>query len=129
MSDRIDELSERARWFLSEFDEIDLAAICASEEASAKEARQWARHGYEIGQRHCGWTDHGVAPAWLTEGWPRAFANCEHLQRAAEYDEALARVRALAEVWQDAPDPLVRASAADLLSTIRGPRPRESDQP
>lgn len=57
-----------------------------------KEARVWARHGYEIGQRHCGWSDHGVAPAWLTEGWPTHFDSCEHLKRAAEYDTALNRV-------------------------------------
>jgi hypothetical protein len=37
------------------------------------EARMWARHGYEIGQRACTWSDHGVAPAWLTEGWPTHF--------------------------------------------------------
>lgn len=36
-------------------------------EAERDEARMWARHGYEIGQRSCTWTDHGVAPAWLTE--------------------------------------------------------------
>jgi hypothetical protein len=41
------------------------------------EARIWARHGYEIGQRHCGWTDHGVAPEWLTEGWPAHVPGCE----------------------------------------------------
>lgn len=58
------------------------------------EARMWARHGYEIGQRHCGWSDHGVAPDWLTEGWPYSFDSCEHLKQAAEYDEALTRVRA-----------------------------------
>lgn len=56
------------------------------------EARQWARHGYEIGQRHCGWSDHGVAPGWLTEGWPHSFDSCEHLKKAAEYDTALSRV-------------------------------------
>ncbi|MFE5368197.1 hypothetical protein [Streptomyces mirabilis] len=50
------------------------------------EARQWARHGYEIGQRHCGWTDHGVAPDWLTEGWPPHIESCEHLKRAAELE-------------------------------------------
>jgi hypothetical protein len=44
--------------------------------ADLAEARMWARHGYEIGQRHCGWTDHGVAPGWLTEGWPLHFPNC-----------------------------------------------------
>lgn len=62
--------------------------------AERGEARIWARHGYEIGQRHCGWTDHGVAPGWLTEGWPASFDSCEHLVRASEYDEALTRVRA-----------------------------------
>lgn len=56
------------------------------------EARTWARHGYEIGQKHCGWSDHGVAPAWLTEGWPPRFDSCEHLKQAAEYDTALSRV-------------------------------------
>jgi hypothetical protein len=62
------------------------------------EARNWARHGYEIGQRHCGWTDRGVAPSWLTEGWgPGYFGTCEHLKRATEYDEALTRVRNLPE--------------------------------
>lgn len=59
------------------------------------EARQWARHGYEIGQRHCGWSDHGVAPAWLTEGWPPHFDSCEHLKQMVEFDEALTRVRNL----------------------------------
>lgn len=44
------------------------------------EARMWARHGYEIGQRHCGWADHGVAPVWLTEGWPNSFETCPHMQ-------------------------------------------------
>ena len=52
------------------------------------EARSWARHGYEIGQKHCGWTDHGVAPAWLTEGWPNSFDSCEHLKQAAELEKA-----------------------------------------
>lgn len=60
------------------------------------EARMWARHGYEIGQRHCSWTDHGVAPDWLTDEWPPSFDSCEYLQKAAEFDEALARVRNLA---------------------------------
>jgi hypothetical protein len=64
-------------------------------EAERAEARMWARHGYEIGQRHCSWSDHGVAPAWLTEGWPPRFDSCEHLKRAAEYEEALTRVRNL----------------------------------
>lgn len=36
--------------------------------AQIEEARSWARHGYEIGQRSNTWADHGVAPAWLTEG-------------------------------------------------------------
>lgn len=72
----------------SEPDAIDLVE-------QISEARMWARHGYEIGQKHCGWSDQGVAPAWLTEGWPNSFDSCEHLKRAAEYDTALARVRGL----------------------------------
>ncbi|MDX3183546.1 hypothetical protein PV334_20070 [Streptomyces sp. ME02-7008A-1] len=40
------------------------------EQSPLDEARMWARHGYELGQRSCTWSDHGVAPAWLTEGWP-----------------------------------------------------------
>lgn len=39
MSDRIDKLGERARWFLEQFDEIDLASICAGEEAAKLEAQ------------------------------------------------------------------------------------------
>ncbi|MDF2708155.1 MAG: hypothetical protein K0R62_3807 [Nonomuraea muscovyensis] len=42
--------------------------------AALEEARGWARHGYEIGQRSCTWSDHGVAPAWLTDDWPVHFA-------------------------------------------------------
>lgn len=38
-----------------------------------EEARSWARHGYELGQVNCTWSDYGVAPAWLTEGWPTHF--------------------------------------------------------
>jgi hypothetical protein len=38
----------------------------AQAKAALTEARSWARHGYEIGQRSCTWSDHGVAPAWLT---------------------------------------------------------------
>jgi hypothetical protein len=35
VTDRIDQLSDRARWFLNNFDEIDLADICANNEAQA----------------------------------------------------------------------------------------------
>ncbi|MFI6560362.1 hypothetical protein [Streptomyces sp. NPDC050534] len=34
MTDRYEQLSDRARWYLNNFDEIDLADICASQEAS-----------------------------------------------------------------------------------------------
>ncbi|MGA5767430.1 hypothetical protein ACPC36_08100 [Streptomyces pseudogriseolus] len=73
--------------------------------AELDEARQWARHGYEIGQRHCGWSDHGVAPAWLTEGWPPHIDSCEHLKQMAEFDMALTRVRALVDSWCNEPHP------------------------
>ncbi|MFJ1992995.1 hypothetical protein [Streptomyces asiaticus] len=71
------------------------------------EARMWARHGYEIGQRHCGWADHGVTPAWLTDDWPHHFDSCEHLAKAADLDARLAKehaalnqIRELAERWK-----------------------------
>lgn len=38
-------------------------------EEAVAEARMWARHGYEIAQRSCTWSDFGAAPNWLTEGW------------------------------------------------------------
>jgi hypothetical protein len=34
VTSRYDELSDRARWYLNNFDEIELANICASQEAS-----------------------------------------------------------------------------------------------
>lgn len=45
------------------------AAIVEAEQ-DRDQARMWARHGYEIGQRSCTWSDYGVAPAWLTEEQP-----------------------------------------------------------
>lgn len=78
--------------------QVDIAELDTTTETAQAleeqlaEARMWARHGYEIGQRHCSWSDHGVAPRWLTEGWPNNFDSCEHLQKAAEYDTAICRV-------------------------------------
>ncbi|MFE5090624.1 hypothetical protein ACFRCI_09510 [Streptomyces sp. NPDC056638] len=43
-------------------------------------------------------------------------------KRRATAEAAIERVKNLAEVWGDAPDPLVRASARDLRTTIAGPR-------
>lgn len=37
---RHDELSDRARWFLQNFDEIDLADLCASHEASNQKRQE-----------------------------------------------------------------------------------------
>lgn len=54
-------------------------ALTVLESQKLQEARSWARHGYEIGQIHCGWSDYGVAPEWLTEGWPRHFRSCPSL--------------------------------------------------
>ena len=72
--------------------------------AQLDEARMWARHGYEIGQRSCTWSDHGVAPKWLIEGHdpaalvgPDPHAGCEderdRLQ--ARLDTATAHVEEL----------------------------------
>jgi hypothetical protein len=98
--------------------------------ADREEARQWARHGYEIGQRHCGWSDHGVAPAWLTEGWPPHFDSCEHLEQMAEFDEALTRVRNLStepEVMnadQERPDVWKHGYRCGVLAARSATRPR-----
>ncbi|MEV0220914.1 hypothetical protein [Streptomyces sp. NPDC050704] len=110
-------------------------SVVADDDATLQEqlaeARQWARHGYEIGQRHCSWSDHGVAPAWLTEGWPHHFDSCEHLRRAAEYDEALSRVRALSESPEvmnaDQPNPEVwrHGYRIGVLAAKSATRPRD----
>jgi hypothetical protein len=39
MTDRYDELSDRARWFLENFDELDIAELCASKEAAIERVR------------------------------------------------------------------------------------------
>lgn len=41
-------------------------------------------------------------------------------------EAAISRAERLAAVWADAPDPLARAMAADLTSTLRGPDTDES---
>lgn len=98
--------------------------------ADREEARQWARHGYEIGQRHCGWSDHGVAPAWLTDGWPPHIETCEHLQQMAEFDEALTRVRSLSttpEIMnseQERPDIWRHGYACGVRAARAATRPR-----
>lgn len=57
------------------------------------EARSWARHGYEIGQRSALWSDHGVAPAWLTEGWPAHFDTDPVTKILTQLDELLLHYR------------------------------------
>lgn len=44
-------------------------AVADREAEKLAEARMWARHGYGTGQRHCSWSDFGIAPTWLTEGY------------------------------------------------------------
>jgi hypothetical protein len=57
--------------------------------AERDEARQWARHGYEIGQQSCLWSDYGVAPKWLTEGWPRSFDASPLLKAIGQVEDVL----------------------------------------
>jgi hypothetical protein len=83
-----------------------------------QEARQWARHGYEIGQRHCGWSDHGVAPAWLTEDWPRSFGSCEHLQLLSEAEVIIARVKARCHQVRSHAGPSGMINASQVLSLL-----------
>lgn len=120
--------------------QVDIAELDAAAESEQglmeqlAEARQWARHGYEIGQRHCGWTDYGVAPAWLTEGWgPAYFGTCEHLQLSAAFDEALTRVRNLStepEVMnadQPHPDVWRHGYRCGVLAARSATRPRDEE--
>jgi hypothetical protein len=58
MTDRYDELSERARWFLNNFDEIDLADICANNETAATKAQEALARVRELADR---W-DNALAP-------------------------------------------------------------------
>lgn len=75
-------------------------ALAAAEQQTA-EARTWARHGYEIGQRSCLWADHGVAPAWLTEGWPLHFEADPLLEENLKLECALATAQEAAKVAAD----------------------------
>ncbi|MCM8552327.1 hypothetical protein [Streptomyces sp. STCH 565 A] len=101
-------------------------------EAERDEARQWARHGYEIGQKHCSWSDHGVAPDWLTDGWPPHIDSCEHLKHAAELEEAEAvRKRVAKEQKAALTDALGMDRLRDwddILNAARGLRTRRDAQ-
>jgi len=108
-----DNLTEAARELICERSELDIAedyitldARHSEVVAELAEARSWARHGYEIGQRHCGWTDHGVAPAWLTEGWPPHIDGCQHQNELAALrpliDRLLTAQGRMLEHWADA---------------------------
>jgi hypothetical protein len=69
----------------------DVAALIAERD----EARSWARHGYEIGQRSCLWSDHGVAPEWLKEGWPPHFGADPLTKAIGQIEDVLMHYRAL----------------------------------
>lgn len=106
MTGRYDELSDRARWFMENFDEIDLADICASNEAAAERLRQGITdvttdmHA-TTGARH--WIaalDGLLQPPAPKEGPPCAeVANCDgqcckRAEQAAPVDwQAIARQR------------------------------------
>lgn len=111
----------------------DLIERAERAEAERDEARMWARHGYEIGQKHCGWSDCGVAPGWLTEGWPPHFDSCEHLKWATELDEALARVRnlptqpELMNAEQEHPSVWLHGYKCGVLAARSATRPRDEE--
>ncbi|WUH94541.1 hypothetical protein OG900_33295 [Streptomyces sp. NBC_00433] len=99
---------------------IDSLAAARDMRRDLADARSWARHGYEIGQRHCGWSDHGVAPAWLTGGWPPHIDSCEHATRAAGYDTTLSQVRTLASkrLDEDECSPQERSGYHDAMRMV-----------
>lgn len=126
---RLDELS-KALGMVGPQKWDDIRHAVADLRQDRDEARSWARHGYEIGQRHCGWSDHGVAPEWLTKGWPPHFDSCEHLKQAAEYDDALTRVRGLPtapdvmNAQQERPDIWRHGYECGVLAAKSAARPR-----
>jgi hypothetical protein len=77
-----------------------------------------------------GWRDHGVAPAWLTEGWTPHIDSREHLKQMAEFDEAITRVRAMStepEVMnaeQERPDIWLHGYKSGVLAAKSMLRPR-----
>lgn len=76
--------------------DADLRVALAKAIEERDEARSWARHGYEIGQRSTLWSDHGVAPEWLTEGWPRHFEADPVTKIVCQLDEMLLHYRSRA---------------------------------
>lgn len=60
---------------------------------------------------------------WLIEQLQQARRIAVELENEnARLGAVEARTRDLAEVWKDAPDPLARAMAVDLITTLNGPR-------
>ena len=93
-------------------------------EADMLDARSWARHGYEIGQRSCAWSDQGVAPAWLTEGHaPESLEPTEDQRRMFGLDEENARLRArITELEADVERVWSESEAGKKLYEARGDR-------
>ncbi len=87
--------------------------------AEVDEARAWARHGYEIGQRHCGWTDHGVAPAWLTDGWPPHIDDCQHSAALGQAEAQRSEAAQLSHQYRSAAERAEARIAAALAVVDR----------
>jgi hypothetical protein len=86
---RYDELSPRARWFMENFDELDLADICASQEAAK------AKLEAELAARDA--------------------ALAAYTAQLVHDQQRLARVRRLADQWQAAMRPGERHPAAAAI--------------
>jgi hypothetical protein len=50
------------------------------------EARRWACHGFEIGQRSATWADEGVAPQWLLDSYKPKPPVCKGIEGATGID-------------------------------------------
>lgn len=89
MTSRYDELSPRARWFMENFDELDLADICANQEAAK------AKLEAELAARDA--------------------ALAAYTAQLVHDQQRLARVRRLADQWQAATRPGERHPAAAAI--------------
>lgn len=101
------------------------AQVVDADPSELEEARSWARHGYEIAQRSGTWSDTGVAPAWLTDGWePGALEGTDPTAVAGELPSAelpLWQVNTRHELEPPRAVPVLRSANGWLLSKSYSP--------
>ncbi|MEU6340246.1 hypothetical protein ABZ883_04755 [Streptomyces sp. NPDC046977] len=116
---RYDALPPAAKQLLAEFDALDLAAIAAQKRADLAQLQALVERMPTVHMQFSVLEPDGSTTLQPCADWCYA---C----RIEQAEGAIERAHHLADVWDDAPDPLVRTSARDLRSTLVGSpaRPR-----